>query len=149
MGATARKRPWLAAVLAIHPGLGHVYLREWARALLWFGLLLTTLSLLVPETAAPAALTVDSLLQMGRELSTAAKVTLPALTAVSMLDAYWVAVRNNERQRMAAVGARCPNCGREADPELSFCYWCTTELDGTGAEPSTDTGTEPREQADA
>lgn len=32
------KRLWLASALAvIYPGLGHVYLREWLRALLWFG----------------------------------------------------------------------------------------------------------------
>ncbi|WP_418282709.1 DUF7575 domain-containing protein [Halorubrum sp. DTA98] len=24
--------------------------------------------------------------------------------------------------------ANCPSCGREVDPELDFCHWCTEEL---------------------
>ncbi|WP_049986392.1 DUF7575 domain-containing protein [Halobellus rufus] len=35
----------------------------------------------------------------------------------------------------SAVGSEgagsCPNCGKELDPELDFCPWCTTRLDST------------------
>jgi hypothetical protein len=39
----------------------------------------------------------------------------------------------------AAVGegsaeAECPECGKELDPEIDFCPWCTTRLDESGEE---------------
>lgn len=31
----------------------------------------------------------------------------------------------------------CPNCGRETDPEIDFCHWCTEPLPGSDeSEPS-------------
>lgn len=127
---TGRKRPWLAALLAIvHPGLGHVYLREWARALLWFGLVLTAASLLIPTELAAEAASIEAVLEMSRELPFEVALALSAIVFVSMVDAFWVARRKNERTRMEATGTRCPNCGREVDIDIDFCHWCTTELD--------------------
>jgi endogenous inhibitor of DNA gyrase (YacG/DUF329 family) len=28
-----------------------------------------------------------------------------------------------------AADAECPECGKELDPELDFCPWCTTRFD--------------------
>ena len=130
-----RKRPWLAALLAfIHPGLGHVYLREWVRALLWFGLVLTTASFLVPEGILPETMTLESIRQMSEALPLEAVLALATITIMSMVDAYWMANRSNQQQQEASEGVRCPNCGRDVDESLDFCHWCTTKLDGDGTE---------------
>ncbi|MFD1586913.1 DUF6677 family protein [Halorientalis brevis] len=137
MQGTARKRPWLAALLAfIHPGLGHVYLREWLRALLWFGLVLTTASFMVPEGIVPETVTVDSLMQMSRALPVESVLALASITIMSMVDAYWMATQRNQQRERTEAGARCPNCGRDVDDDLDFCHWCTTELDAADSEGS-------------
>ena len=52
-----RKRPWLAAVLTVLiPGLGHLYLRLWGRALLWFVIVIGSVLVLVPEWFGAASL---------------------------------------------------------------------------------------------
>lgn len=129
MNGGGRKRPWLAALLAFaYPGLGHVYLREWARALLWFGVALMSASLLVPEDAVPATLSVASLEAMVRALPSSATVAFGLVTGLAVVDAYWLARTANERRERTAAGDRCPNCGRDVDGDLDFCHWCTTEL---------------------
>jgi hypothetical protein len=132
---TGRKRPILAAVLGlVYPGLGHVYLREWARALLWFGLIVLTGSLLIPDSAIPTTLTVDSMMQMSRAMPLRAVVALSAVTGMNMVDAYILASRTNETSQRVAEGTQCPSCGRDVDPDLEFCHWCSTELDGANPE---------------
>ncbi len=32
----------------------------------------------------------------------------------------------------------CPHCGRETDPEIDFCHWCTEPLDRTGGADTDD-----------
>lgn len=126
---TARKRPWLAALLALaYPGLGHVYLREWARSLLWFGLALLTASLLIPPSAVPETVTLDSLSQMASTLPLTTTLALGVVTGASTVDAYWQASRANERHRQEAAGTTCPDCGRDVDEDLDFCHWCTAPL---------------------
>jgi hypothetical protein len=125
----SEKRPWLAALLAfVHPGLGHVYLREWTRALLWFALVLTSASLLIPETAAPQAFSLESLRTMSEAMPTETVVVIVGITLLSMVDAYWIATRQNRSQQLEEDGATCPNCGKEIDADIDFCHWCTTEL---------------------
>jgi DEAD/DEAH box helicase domain-containing protein len=48
-------------------------------------------------------------------------------TALAAFDAYWHATRGAAAHR--AAGEHCPTCGKEVDPELSFCQWCTAELE--------------------
>jgi hypothetical protein len=128
---SARKRPLLAAVLGlVYPGLGHVYLREWARALLWFGLLILTGSLLIPDGVYPTTVTVESLTEMSRAMPLRAVVALSAVTGMNMVDAYILASRSNETSQPVTEGTQCPSCGREVDADLEFCHWCTTELSG-------------------
>ncbi|WP_299266380.1 zinc ribbon domain-containing protein [Halorientalis sp.] len=131
MAESARKRPLLAAVLGlVYPGLGHVYLREWARALLWFGLLILTGSLLIPDGVYPTTVTVESLTEMSRAMPLRAVVALSAVTGMNMVDAYILASRSNETSQPVTEGTQCPSCGREVDADLEFCHWCTTELSG-------------------
>ncbi|GAA0509082.1 hypothetical protein SAMN04488066_11627 [Halorubrum aquaticum] len=91
MSEIRRRRPWLAVLLALLiSGLGHAYLRRWARAFGWYVVITATLVFLVPDAA------VDQLL--ARETPPALDVA-PGLLAVlaSVVDAYVLAVRNNRR----------------------------------------------------
>ena len=128
-----QRRPWLAAILAfLQPGLGHAYLRSWIRAVLWFGLWFATVMVVVPAPAAPATEPVAFLTDLlGRlqGLEFEATLALASVTAFSMLDAYWLATRDEARQDQFADEPTCPECGREVDPGLGFCHWCTAEFD--------------------
>src|SRR6056297_584775 len=109
MGHSQEKRPWLAALLALPvPGLGHVYLREWLRAALWFGLVVSVAWLLVPASVyAEADLTVESLLAASRGVPTEANVAILFVTSLSMLDAYMMASQGN-REQAIEEGTTCP-----------------------------------------
>lgn len=101
MSEIRRRRPWLAVLLALLiSGLGHAYLRRWARAFGWYVAITATLVFLVPDAA------VDQLL--AREAPPVADIA-PGLLAVlaSVVDAYVLAVRNNrryDRQRRSGEG---------------------------------------------
>ena len=148
----AGKRPWLAAVLAVvYPGLGHVYLRKWFRALAWFLLTFATVSVFLPQSAIPESggFSLDAVLAASESLPLEASLALLVLTILNIADAYYLA-----RQRSAgadtaggdatgpigsAIGVggdendessgRCPHCGRETDTELDFCQWCSEPLE--------------------
>jgi len=157
----SRRRPWLAALLAfVVSGLGHAYLRHWARAFAWYAAVTATLVFFVPDAAVDRLVSGDPppVADVGPAL---------VVIAASVIDAYVLAVRNNrevEREQRAAAsdwtGPRtrtadtddtesadpqrrtagdgqaspdavaCPNCGRETDPSFDFCQWC--------AEPTTE-----------
>lgn len=129
MSARTGKRPWLAVVLAlIYPGLGHIYLREWLRALVWFFLVVTSSTLLIPESAVPGTLSVEAFVAAAETIPPEAALALVSITAFSMADAYWVAKRRNA---VTAVEEHttCPNCGKDLDPDLEFCHWCTERVE--------------------
>jgi hypothetical protein len=129
-----QKRPWLAAALSlVYPGLGHVYLREWLRGLLWFGLVLATVSVLLPASALPPAdggFSFDAVMQATQALPEGATLALFGVIGLSVLDAYRLAAVGNRRAEVS-TGRRCPSCSREleADLDLDFCHWCTARLD--------------------
>ncbi|MHB9288414.1 DUF6677 family protein [Halobacteriales archaeon Cl-PHB] len=123
------KRPWIAALLAfVYPGLGHVYLRKWIRAMLWFGLVVTTSTLLIPEAAVPSSISVDALIEAGRSIPLEATLTILSISFLSVADAYWLAAQSN-RQAAVAAAQTCPNCGKELDEDIDFCHWCTTRIE--------------------
>ncbi|MFB6307835.1 MAG: zinc ribbon domain-containing protein [Haloarculaceae archaeon] len=117
----------------VYPGLGHLYLREWLRSLLWFGLVVTTSMLLVPASVYPSEVSVDAMMAAYEALPTEATLSMLVVTLFSMADAYWIATRQTNRQQPTPEGdqegAACPNCGKELDEDLTFCHWCTTRLD--------------------
>ncbi|WP_458207158.1 DUF6677 family protein [Haladaptatus sp. NG-SE-30] len=128
-----RKRPWLAALLAfVYPGLGHAYLRQWLRALLWFAFALTTAMVFIPESTFQSveAGGLSAYVQATQTLSTSVIIPILVVQLCNILDAYWAALRGN-RATTATGGdsARCPNCGREVDEEIDFCQWCTTPIE--------------------
>ena len=159
MAERTRRRPWLAALLAlVVSGLGHAYLRRWARGLGWYLAVTAAVFVFVPESAISGALAGDP--PAVREVAPAA-----AVVGASVIDAYVVALRHNrasDRDRDAAratdspdtiadadalstetpEGAgspdsaeaiRCPECGRETDPTFDFCQWCAEPIGGDDA----------------
>ncbi|ELZ27559.1 hypothetical protein C475_06555 [Halosimplex carlsbadense 2-9-1] len=132
-GSISRKRPWLAAVLAVlATGLGHIYLRRLRRAAGWL-IALLGVSFLFVDGAALTAL-VD-----GDQVDLLAIAPVVFVGALSVIDAYLVARAHNAVARITATPdgrvTHCPNCGRELDPGIDFCHWCTTDLSGLEIEP--------------
>ena len=135
----SRKRPWLAAALSVLiPGLGHLYLRLWGRALLWLGLSILASFLVFPSGALPSSASVDAILSASNALSPQATVLIFGVSMLCVIDAYMMAQRiNNLLTRTQRINdgespRRCPNCGKELDPDIEFCHWCTTELETIG-----------------
>ncbi len=121
----SRKRPWIAVVLAIvYPGLGHVYLRVWHRALLWFVAVVLTASLFIPEAVYTDIAEPSDVLGVAASIPTEAAVAVALVAAFNVIDAYVTANRSNA----SIEGNRCPHCGREVDESLDFCHWCTARF---------------------
>lgn len=125
------KRPWLAAALSLLlVGLGHAYLRRWGRALSWFLFAIAAgvaLQLVFPASGgAPGEFSLEALL------------LAPVVPVLSAVDAYRLAKQSRagatrvvDRGELAANEdgtVNCPHCGRETDPDLDFCQWCTESL---------------------
>jgi hypothetical protein len=111
-------------------GAGHAYLREWGRAFAWFSFVLGAGLMLTSAFADPETATLSTL-----PLRVIGPVGI--LLALNTVDAYYVA-RRSQSVDMAAVGptdesdpvVSCPSCGRDLDPDLSFCPWCAGSRDG-------------------
>jgi hypothetical protein len=122
---TSEKRPWLALLLgALVTGLGHIYLRRWRRATGWILLTVGASYLFVP---AEALQTIHS----GMLSSVRAIAPVLLVSGLSLLDLY-VLTRIQQHQTTATHAAEnrvdtltCPHCGKETDPDLQFCQWCT------------------------
>ncbi|MFC7137752.1 DUF7575 domain-containing protein [Halobaculum litoreum] len=125
-------RPWLAAVFGVLvPGTGHLYLRRWRRAAAWI-----LLAFGVSVVATPDA-PVESFVGLGAGSVTAA-VAIAVVTGVSAVDAFLLArgsTTATDASDSAAGGAgpgtrivACPSCGRDLEPSLAFCHWCTAEF---------------------
>ena len=128
------------------PGLGHLYLRLWGRALLWLAMAILGLGLAAPPGTLPSALAVGAILDalggltLGgvftffSSLPAESIVLLSGVLALCIVDVYLMTIRRNallNRAERIAAGEQprqCPNCGREVDQDIDFCHWCTTEL---------------------
>ncbi|CAP13147.1 MULTISPECIES: zinc ribbon domain-containing protein [Halobacterium] len=132
----ANRRGLLAGVLAfVYPGLGHIYLRAWVRAIAWFGLSMAVAALVIPDAAYQAieARGVQGAIDAGATIGPRVMVSLLAVRVFCTLDAYILAVK--ESSPAAATdddAAVCPACGNELDEELEFCPWCTQRLERPG-----------------
>jgi CubicO group peptidase (beta-lactamase class C family) len=137
--SSLRNSPVVATVLgAVVTGAGHVYLRRYLRALGWLTLAVTTGVLFVPESALLA-------LAAGEVADPVAVAPVLVVSVVSVFDAYVLARGglDTDQGQSQASGADtnddgtvdCPSCGKEVDPGVGFCHWCTTEFtrdaDGT------------------
>jgi len=134
----SRRRPWLAVLLAlVVSGLGHAYLRRWARAFGWYVAVTATLVLVVPDAA------VDRLVA-GDPPPIADIAPAVLVVAVSVIDAYVLARRNNreyerdQRTNAKATAERVPSgtAPERADPGAS-----TGERDPGASTGRADAGT--------
>lgn len=122
---STRKRPWLAAVLALPvTGLGHLYLRRWQRAVGWLLVVMATTVLFVPSGVVETPLTLT-----GTSFSEA--VPLFFVVGLSAIDAFLLARRENVAIEIHSA-QRCPHCYREHQVELDFCEWCGVSLSDSG-----------------
>ncbi|ELZ91769.1 hypothetical protein C440_15684 [Haloferax mucosum ATCC BAA-1512] len=129
----ARRRAVVAALVGVVgaslgiAGAGHVYLREWRRAIAWFTFVLGAVLVLISRSAAQisveALTTVESLSSLPNEVT----IPIVGLLFLSALDAYRVGMRS--RRYNANGNPTCPVCGGELDQQLEFCPWCATELE--------------------
>ena len=135
-------RPVLAAVLALaFPGLGHLVIRRWGRALLWHvtivggGVALLTLydvdagggSIMAPAEAADAAAALPP------------EVTIPValLTVLSSIDAYVVGRADvAERNRVDATAEAVRRRAASADDEGGAAGSPAAGVAGDGDEPA-------------
>ncbi len=111
MSDRSRRRPWLAAVLAlVVSGLGHAYLRRWARAFGWYVIVTATVVFLVPDAA------VDRI--FAGELPPIDEIAPVLLVvAASVIDAYVVALRHNREYERALAEERPVASERQAADE--------------------------------
>ncbi|GAB3672735.1 DUF7575 domain-containing protein [Halopiger thermotolerans] len=139
--SVSRKRPWLAALLAVLvTGLGHLYLRRLRRAVGWLALSVAVTALFVD----PAALDEIATGTMNRDALLGVAPSLFVI-GLSAIDAYLLARDTAARSRSPVEGGddaddadpdpdesiSCPHCGKDLDPDLEFCHWCTKPIDGT------------------
>jgi hypothetical protein len=133
VAGVSRRRAAIAAVLGLlAPGLGHVYLRAWIRAVAWFLLAAVTVAVMLPESAYEAidAGGIEAAIEASTSLPT--RVYLASLTvrAASALGAGLLGLRGSTAETPEGGQApNCPHCGGDLDDELDFCPWCTTRLD--------------------
>jgi hypothetical protein len=126
------RRGIVASVLAfVYPGLGHVYLRSWLRAVGWFVLAIVGAALVVPESAYAAYQQggMDALLAASEQFGMDVFISLLGIRLLNVVDAYLTAIRQSRAATVVADENTCPACGKELDPGLEFCHWCTTRLD--------------------
>ncbi|WP_396610387.1 zinc ribbon domain-containing protein [Haloferax sp. S1W] len=125
--ADARRRALVAALVGILgaslgiAGAGHVYLREWRRAIAWFTFVVGAGLVLLSAFADPAAATLS-------ELPTEVTVPIIGLLFLSALDAYRIGMRG-PGHRNDDGQPTCPACGGGLDRKLDFCPWCAEELE--------------------
>lgn len=124
----------------LYPGLGHVYLRAWLRAIGWFVLAIVAAALVVPESAIVAYEQggFDALYAASQDFGTDVFISLLGIRILNVIDAYLTAIRQTQASEAVAEEGTCPSCGKELDPELDFCPWCTTRLDQYEEEPETE-----------
>lgn len=110
-------------------GAGHAYLRRWRRAAAWFSAVLGLSLALIFAFTDPQTVTAAT-------LPPTVVGPVVALLLTSVGDAY-LAGRHVTGARHAGTGEgdpSCPVCGRELDPALDFCWYCSAPVDGGGEE---------------
>ena len=128
------RRSIVATVLAlVYPGLGHLYLRAWLRAIAWFVVALIAAAMVMPESAYAAyeANGFSGLLEASQNLPTDVILSMTVVRVLNALDAYLTALQKAVTKPEPSGAGTCPNCGKELDEDLDFCPWCSVELTET------------------
>lgn len=134
-----RRRATIAAIVGLVgatimvAGVGHVYLRKWRRAAMWFVGGVAAFAILVTVFADPTATTMETL-----PLTVLAPYFL--FLTLSVADAYVVAQRATTSSSALPdslgisetdadeSGVTCPSCGRAAATDLQFCWYCAAPI---------------------
>ncbi len=126
-----------AGVSVFLPGAGHALLRDWRRAALFGLMYVSAIVLFLPsiQELVSAESTMDALALATTELDIFGQFALSFVVFFAAVDAGFRALGfpPGSNQASGDVPA-CPECGREVDPELDFCHWCTTRLEPLEAE---------------
>lgn len=126
----ARTRHIIIAIIfaLIYPGLGHVYLKSWIRAIAWFLLAIATTFLVVPTSIIDAIESggISVIFTETAQLPFEAYIALAAVNFFNIVDVYLLA---NAQRPSGEKFLVCHTCGQKLDPDLSFCPWCTTILE--------------------
>jgi hypothetical protein len=125
------RRSIIASTLAlVYPGLGHLYLRAWLRAIAWFVVALIAAAMVMPESAYAAyeAEGFSGLLEASRNMPMEVILSMAVVRILNALDAYLTALQQTVTKPEPSGAGTCPNCGKELDEELDFCPWCSVEL---------------------
>ena len=154
-----RLLPPLAAFLAMcFPGLGHLFLRRFGRAVVWHttivggGIVLYVLYDVEPIDSTASIADVSAAVPTDVLLTLGLLIVLSAIDALLVGRATVAEARRSDataaaiRQRASgddtgaapvealidegdeAASVECPTCGRETDAEIDFCHWCTEPL---------------------
>ncbi|WP_254533728.1 DUF6677 family protein [Natrinema gelatinilyticum] len=125
MSLTHEKRHRTTAVVLslLSPGLGHIYLRAWVRALVWFGVVLSAVVLILPTdflvtiTTGTAA----SIAGIDAQIPTVTLVILAVVSRVLCALDAWLTQR---QQTNGETHAHCNACNRSVEVTVEFCHWC-------------------------
>ncbi len=114
-------RPWLAGLLAlVYPGLGHVYIRAWGRALLWFVLTVGTTIFVVPEGILTEVDPLANPMGASEAISTATPtmgmISILMVVGFSVVDAYLTARRNSQQNNTVSKGDSARTIGAAESP---------------------------------
>lgn len=133
------RRSLVASTLAlVYPGLGHLYLRAWLRAIAWFVVALIAAAMVMPESAYAAyeAEGFSGLLEASQNLPMDVILSMLVVRVLNAVDAYLTGLQQSVTKAEPETAAgTCPECGKELDEELDFCPWCTTRLETEDTEP--------------
>ncbi|MFA9415772.1 zinc ribbon domain-containing protein [Natrinema sp. HArc-T2] len=140
---------WLRAILAaglsvILPGAGHVLARDWLRAAVFAGLFLAASAFLLPieQLAAAQPASYDEAIAqataMAEDTDPMAQFSLSFIALFAAIDATFRALGYPSGGDENADGTTCPHCGKDVDPDLEFCHWCTTRLEPDAPDPEKD-----------
>ena len=146
MGTLRRRLVVTAAVALIGAffgvaGTGHAYLRRWKRSVLWLALTLGTMIILVNQYV-PDPDAIDPF--DPSSLPTEVLIPVFVVLAFSVFDALLLAYLDSQPsadepvplgEDEADAERSCPHCGKETDPDLDFCTWCTEPLSADEGEP--------------
>ncbi|WP_425607389.1 DUF7575 domain-containing protein [Halomontanus rarus] len=135
-----------AALSLVLPGAGHALIRDWVRALLFAGLFLSATALIMPINDIAAAGSMAERMTIVTDEPRTSQFVLSFMLLFTAVDAGFRALGFPPGSN-GADGPTCPNCGRELDPEIEFCHWCTTRLEY--ADPDVESESEAESTADA
>jgi hypothetical protein len=126
-----RQRTTAVVLSLLYPGLGHLYLQAWVRALVWLGVVLSAVVLVLPTDllVAVATGTTTSLAHVDAQVPIVTLVTLAVVTRVlGALDAWWI----HRQQSNSGTHTHCHECHRTVEAAVEFCHWCLEPVEAGG-----------------